>query len=115
MLRDKLKLLYYRLRWFFVGDVYITRINPEDFETEVMEPRTPRQIADELNSQEPTDERKHWEASDGWHAVIAVERIDNQVVFNPGNGIALKTFYNQATGEMKFFWAKQIEGDNIYH
>lgn len=55
-----------------------------------------------------------WAASTGFHASTAITFINGDVkqpIFNPAEGIPVKTFINTETGEIKTYWVKYIVKD----
>lgn len=66
--------------------------------------RTAAEIIELLNTSTPG---QVWIALDGIQALTTViNNGSNNISFNPGSGIVIKTFVNQSTGEIKLFPAK---------
>lgn len=62
------------------------------------------QIIQNLNNSTPG---QTWVPLDGLYALTTVINSgSNNISFNPGSGIVVKTFLNQITGEIKIFPAK---------
>lgn len=62
----------------------------------------------ELNASSP---KGRWFAADGLHAVTRFERKGASPMFIPGSGIPLKVFFNDTTGEVKTFLARNFKSN----
>lgn len=65
-----------------------------------------QEIIDQLNAGQPGT----WVAPDGVHALTRVTKDgDKFFSFNPGSGIPVKVFFNQASGEIRLYPAMMFE------
>jgi hypothetical protein len=84
--------------YYYLELVYNTNMDKTD--------KTIEDIIKLLNDSTPG---QIWAVLDGIYAITTVKNNgDNGIEFNPANGIVIKTFINQITGEIKMFPAKLL-------